>query len=149
MNNVIITGVQTLEYPETRPLLLLDVEYSGSNYEWSIYYYGSTASFQDYLSEEVKQDIYDDIQTKEEIWQNLDPKTKTISSSVDDEPITVDILKSEIVKPDFPDYYAKRRMEYPSIYEQLDAIWHGSGSVEYNAMKDKIQGVKNKHAKPN
>jgi hypothetical protein len=45
------------------------------------------------------------------------------------EVITVDIEKSEIVKPEIPDYYAKRRAEYPSIGDQLDAFWKGGDAA--------------------
>lgn len=149
MNSVTITGIQNSPYPETRPILLLDVEYSGSEYKWQIYY-DTTASLNEFLSEEKIQSIYDDIQSKEEEWQLLTPKTRSIDDPFSDSgSISVDIDKSEIVRPDIPDYYAKRRLEYPTIGDQLDAIWHGSGSVEYNSMKDKVIAVKNKHPKPN
>lgn len=42
-------------------------------------------------------------------------------------------------------YAEKRRREYPTIGDQLDAFWKGGAEAE--AMKAKIQAVKNKHPK--
>ena len=44
-------------------------------------------------------------------------------------------------------YYAElRQAEYPSIEEQLDAIF--KGGVAFDTMKVQIQGIKAKHPKP-
>jgi len=42
-------------------------------------------------------------------------------------------------------YKIRRRKEYPSIEEQLDALWKGGQAAE--DMKAKIQAVKNKYPK--
>lgn len=55
--------------------------------------------------------------------------------------------KGEIVCPDIPDYYAKRRSEYPPLADQLDAFWKGEASQDYQNMLAKIQAVKNKYPK--
>jgi hypothetical protein len=44
-----------------------------------------------------------------------------------------------------PDYYAKRREEYPSLAEQLDALWKGGADMA--AMMDKIKLIKAKYPK--
>jgi hypothetical protein len=67
---------------------------------------------------------------------------------VTNEEVRTPISKAEIVKPDFPDYYMKRRAEYPTIGEQLDALWKGAGTTDYEAIKSKILGVKQKNPKP-
>lgn len=47
----------------------------------------------------------------------------------------------------FTDDYAKRRREaYPSIGDQLDALW--KGGEEAAKMKQKILDVKNQYPKP-
>jgi phage baseplate assembly protein gpV len=42
-------------------------------------------------------------------------------------------------------YIAKRAAEYPSIGDQLDALWKGGAEAE--AMLAKVQAVKNKYPK--
>lgn len=42
-------------------------------------------------------------------------------------------------------YAEKRRREYPPIGDQLDAFWKGGAEAE--AMKAKVQAVKNKYPK--
>lgn len=42
-------------------------------------------------------------------------------------------------------YAEKRRLEYPPIGDQLDALW--KGGAEAQAMLEKIQAVKAKHPK--
>jgi len=42
-------------------------------------------------------------------------------------------------------YIAKRTAEYPSIGDQLDALWKGGAEAE--AMLAKVQAVKNKYPK--
>lgn len=44
------------------------------------------------------------------------------------------------------EYYGKRKIEYPPIEEQLDAIWKGGD--DYDDMKLKIISVKDKYPKP-
>ena len=45
------------------------------------------------------------------------------------------------------DFNEKREEEYPSIQEQLDAIW--AGGLEEQAMKAIMDGIKNKFPDPN
>lgn len=138
-----IAGVQSQPSPETRNLVYLQVYYDQNVYSWAIYV-SPEEDMESYVqanSERIKKEI----DLKEHEWQNLDPKTRTIN--VDGNDITVDIPKDEIVKPDIPDYYAKRRMEYPDVGEQFDSFWKGVGSSEYLQMQQKILEVKNKYPK--
>ena len=57
------------------------------------------------------------------------------------------ISKEEIVKPSIPDYYALRRSEYPSLGDQLDAVWKGTASQAFLDMQAKIALVKAKYPK--
>ena len=43
-------------------------------------------------------------------------------------------------------YARKRQVEYPSIGDQLDALWKGGSAAD--AMLEKIQAVKTKYPKP-
>ena len=43
-------------------------------------------------------------------------------------------------------YQAQRRPEYPSLADQLDALWKGGVAVE--EMKAKVEAVKAKYPKP-
>jgi hypothetical protein len=43
-------------------------------------------------------------------------------------------------------YQLQRRPEYPSLADQLDALWKGGQAVE--EMKAKIEAVKHKYPKP-
>jgi hypothetical protein len=64
------------------------------------------------------------------------------------QPVEVLITKEEIVKPSIPDYYALRRSEYPSLGDQLDAVWKGLDSQAFIEMQAKIAAVKAKYPKP-
>lgn len=44
------------------------------------------------------------------------------------------------------DYHAKRALEYPSLNDQLDAIWKGGAALE--EMRAQILAVKAKYPKP-
>lgn len=43
------------------------------------------------------------------------------------------------------DHVSLRRLEYPSIAEQLDALW--KGGAEADAMRERVLAVKTKHQK--
>lgn len=43
-------------------------------------------------------------------------------------------------------YQKKRRAEYPSIGDQLDALWKGEAALE--EMRAKVMAIKNKYSKP-
>jgi len=142
-------GLMTLEPPENRALALLKVHYNDTVYDWSIYVpqnnLGDIGGFLNSSKERIKSQIDE----KELEWEMLEPKTRTLGlpSLPGMEPMTVPIEKSEIVKPDYPDYYAKRRNEYPPIGDQLDAFWKGQDSPEYSIIMAKIAEVKEKYPK--
>ena len=93
--------------------------------------------------------INDDIDAKELIWTNLSPKTRTITDPITQDTTTVDIQKSEIVKPTIPDYYILRKREYPVLSDQLDAIWKGPNSPDFINMQNKINSIKTQYPKTN
>lgn len=141
-----LTGVQTLDAPETRPLVYLDIERNGITYKWALFAPADAGDLSAYLNS-ISDAIAADIDAKEAKWQALDPKTRTIEDPTGSS-ITVPISKEEIVHPDIPDYYAMRRNSYPSIGDQLGALWKGVNSAEFKAMQDRIQQVKNIYPKP-
>jgi hypothetical protein len=89
-----------------------------------------------------------DIDSKEADWVALEPKTRMILDPISDKYIESPISKEEIVKPSIPDYYALRRNEYPSLGDQLDAVWKGLDSQSFADMQAKIATVKAKYPKP-
>lgn len=138
-------GIYNPPAPETRVLLLLDVHYNDSVYDWQIFAPIETSDWAAFL-EENKSKIQTQIDNKELEWENLDPKTKVVEDPLGGQTI-IPIEKSEIVKADIPDYYAKRRAEYPAIGDQLDALWKGVDSPEFADVMLKIQQVKEKYPK--
>ena len=76
----------------------------------------------------------------------LTPKTREVTDPLTGQTTTVDIDKSEVVRPEIPDYYAKRRAEYPTLGDQMDEQWKGGDAAE--AMHQKILAVKAKYPKP-
>jgi hypothetical protein len=142
--SVSLEGLQSGIAGEERAVALLKVEHNGQTYDWSIYI-PPDVDLSDYLNSK-ELEIYADIDNKEAQWEALTPKTRDIIDSFTGETQTFDIDKSEIVKPDFPDYYAKRRTEYPSLSDQLDAMWKGGNAL--SDMLQKINEVKEKYPKP-
>lgn len=140
-----LAGIQTLPAPETRALVLLNVEYNGNIYSWSLFC-PPGVELQDFLATAGPL-VEAQIDAKEAAWAALTPKTRTIQDPLSNELITVDIQKEEIVRPDVPDYYALRRDNYPPIGDQLDAFWKGPNSPEYTNMLNRIQQVKNQFPK--
>ena len=124
-----LEGLLTPGGNEERAIADVNVAIDGQTYPWKVYI-PQNVILGDYL-ESVKEQIKNVILQKEEQWANLDPKTKTFTNPLTNEVQEVPIDKSEIVKPDIPDYYALRRSEYPSLGDQIGAIWKGTSSKEF------------------
>lgn len=105
---------------EDRDIIVLDVEYKKNTYSWSIYSVPG-------------QSIEDSI-------------TNALTSI--EQKIATQLAAGEEPTPEIPDYYAKRRTEYPSIGDQLGAIAKGLDSPEYLEILAKINAVKAKYPKP-
>ena len=142
--SISLEGLMSVGGDETRALAMVKVVHNEQTYDWQTFV-SEGVDLATYI-EESEARIKAEIDAKEAEWAALDPKTKEIVDGIMGEVITVDIEKSEIVKPEIPDYYAKRRAEYPSIGDQLDAFWKG-GDAEVE-MFAKIQAVKDKYPKP-
>lgn len=142
-----MTGLYTPGGSEDRNIAYLKIDYNGNLYDWVVYVPNDTGMGLSEYFEYIKTSIQSDIDAKEALWEALDPKTETIDDPFG-EPTIRDIDKSEIVKPDIPDYYAKRRAEYPPMNEQLGAIGKGIDSDEYKDILRMIDEVKAKYPKP-
>lgn len=140
-----LTGLQTLQPPEDRALAYLEVDLNGQKYDWQVYIPANVPDLSQYI-QDIEEKVIDDILAKEEQWANLNPKTREYVDPFG-ETKTIEIDKSEIVRPTIPDYYAMRRDNYPSIGDQLDALWKGVDSPEFIAILDKIREVKNMYPK--
>lgn len=144
--SIAITGIGGGGPNEERAWLSLLVEHNGQSYDWGIFIpVDNTMDLPTFLQSK-EAEIYADIDRKEAEWEALSPKTREVFSAADGENNVVDIRKEEIVHPDNPDYYAKRRTEYPPLANQLDAIWKGGESM--TAMANLINSIKQKYPKP-
>lgn len=142
--SISLEGLLTLGGDEDRALASVKVEHNGQTYDWQVYV-PPNANLSEFIAASEAA-VIKQIDAKEAEWAALDPKTRTIEDPITGETTTVPIDKSEIVRPDVPDYYAKRRAEYPKLGDQLDAMWKGSDDAW--AMLAKIQAVKDKYPKP-
>ena len=139
-----LEGLMSPGGDETRAIAMVKVDHNRQTYDWQIFIPNGVDLSEYAINAEPK--VKAEIDAKEAAWAALDPKTREIEDPMTGETITVDIPKDEIVRPEIPDYYAKRRKEYPSIGDQLDAFWKG-GQAEAD-MFDRIQAIKNKYPKP-
>lgn len=149
-STISLEGIASVGGNEDRALAHLKVEYNGNTYNWQIYV-PSGADLQTFLADaNTSAAVESQIDSKEAIWAALNPKTRTIVGSgiMGNPDITVNLSKEEVVKPDIPDYYAQRRDAYPSVGEQMGAIFKGIGSPEYAVVQQKIADVKAKYPKP-
>lgn len=146
MSEVILTGLASNLDGEDRALAHLKVVHNGSEYEWAVFVPRGVQDIANFL-ESVRQQVLDEIDAKEAEWTSLEPKVRTVEDPAGGS-IEVPIDKSEVVRPSIPDYYAKRRAEYPSLGDQLDAIWKGADSQAFSDMIAKISAVKAKYPKP-
>lgn len=144
-SKVNLVGIMSGVENEERALAILQVSHKGHDYEWKAFVPPGTTDLGQFVAG-IKSRILAEIDAKEAEWEALTPKTRTIEDPIMGISEVVDIPKAEIVCPEIPDYYAKRRAEYPSLAEQLDAMWKGGDAAD--AMQVLIQAVKNKFPKP-
>lgn len=147
MSEVILTGIASNIEGEDRALAHLQVEHNGNTYQWQAFVPRGTENLTEFV-ESSKASILADIDAKELAWAALEPKTRTVIDPVTGNAVETPITKDEIVKPSIPDYYAMRRNEYPSLGDQLDAMWKGANSQAFMDMQARIQQVKENHPKP-
>jgi hypothetical protein len=147
MSEVLLTGLASNLPNENRALAYIDVQHNEKTYNWQVFIPNNIDNIDEFL-QSSKQSILNDIDSKEAEWESLDPKTITVEDPMTGQSIDVPITKEQIVKPSIPDYYALRRDEYPSLGDQLDAVWKGSDSQAFSDMQAKIAAVKAKYPKP-
>ena len=141
--SVALEGLMSGMKDEERALAKVKVNHNGQDYDWEIYV-PAGADLSTFISNSEAR-LKAEIDAKEAQWAALTPKTREVTNPFAGT-TTVPIEKSEIVRPDVPDYYAKRRAEYPSVGDQLGAQW--KGGTEAADMLAKIQAVKDKYPKP-
>jgi hypothetical protein len=146
MSNINLVGLASNLPDENRALAYIEVQHNDNTYNWQIFIPPNIENIDQFL-ESAQQSILNDIDQKELAWTELEPKTKTINDPMTGQSTEVPISKEEIVKPSIPDYYALRRNEYPSLGDQLDAMWKGTTSQAFLDMQDKIASVKAKYPK--
>lgn len=127
MTTVSLEGLQSGMAGEDRAIAILKVDHNGQTYDWQIYV-------------PVGVDLSGFINgCGPRVGAEIDAKEAQWAAAPDGE-------KSDVVRPDIPDYYAKRRAAYPSFGEQLGAQW--KGGQEAADMQAQIQAVKDKYPKP-
>lgn len=146
MNEIAIVGISSNDNDDKRTNIFLKVTHNDEIFDWNIRMHPSfEGSFQDYVDQNID-NIHADINLKLEQWNNLNPKVQEIENYLGQK-VFVEIKKTDIVKPTYPDYYIIRQKEYPSINEQLDAFW--KGGVHQTDMYNKILQIKTKYSKNN
>lgn len=140
ISDIRLRGVQGMAPPETRALLLLDVDYNNQTYQWDIFL-PPGADLQEFLATCAPL-VKSQIDAREQEWAALAPKYREIPNPMGGGTTQVPITREEIVRPYVPDYYAQRRDAYPSLGDQLDAFWKGPAHPDYQAMMERIQQVK-------
>jgi hypothetical protein len=146
MSSINLVGLASNLPDENRALAYIEVQHNDNTYNWQIFIPNNVDNIDQFL-QSAQQSILNDINLKELAWTELEPKTRTINDPMTGQTIEVPISKEEIVKPSIPDYYALRRNEYPSLGDQLDAVWKGVGSQSFVDMQAKIAFVKAKYPK--
>jgi capsid portal protein len=148
MNQLVIKGIAPSNLQDDRTILILDVTFNDEIFDWQVRVPPSyTGIFSNYV-DDISDQIFADIENKMTIWQNLSPKTQeiVIDNFGEEQIITVPIHQQDIVKPTYPDYYVLRANEYPSLAEQLDAVW--KGGIPQQNMQQRIDDIKAKYPKP-
>jgi hypothetical protein len=147
MSSINLVGLASNLPDENRALAYIEVQHNDNTYNWQIFIPPNVENIDQFL-QSAQQSILNDIDQKELAWTELEPKTRGVLDPISGELIDTPISKDEIVKPSIPDYYALRRSEYPSLGDQLDAVWKGLDSQAFLDMQNKISSVKNKYPKP-
>ena len=135
-----LEGLQSGVTGEDRAIAILKVEHNSLTYDWMTFVPPDTDLATYIAASEAR--IKAEIDAKEALWA-ASPKMREIEGINGTETVAID--KSEIVRADNPDYYAKRRAEYPSVGDQLDAFWKGDAAM--NEMEAKIAAIKAKYPK--
>lgn len=135
-----LEGLQSGVTGEDRAIAILKVEHNSQTYDWMTFVPPDTDLATYIAASEAR--IKTEIDAKEALWA-ASPKMREIEGINGTETVAID--KSEIVCADNPDYYAKRRAEYPALGDQLDAVWKGDDAMA--AMAAKIAAVKAKYPK--
>lgn len=135
-----LEGLQSGVTGEDRAIAILKVEHNSQTYDWMTFVPPDTDLATYIAASEAR--IKAEIDAKETLWA-ASPKMREIEGINGTETVAID--KSEIVCADNPDYYAKRRAEYPALGDQLDAVWKGDDAMA--AMAAKIAAVKAKYPK--
>ena len=128
MTTVSLEGLQSGMAGEDRAIAILKVEHNGQTYDWQRYV-PAGVELSEFISG-LGPSVGAEIDAREADWAALTPKTREIEDPFTGQKTTVDIDKSEVVRPAIPDYYAQRRAEYPAMGDQLDAQWKGGDAAD-------------------
>jgi hypothetical protein len=122
-----IKGIVSNLLNDERLKVIVGVPIADANYDWFVLV-PPEQDWQAYVAENEAV-IIADVTAKIAEWETTDKETPL----------------ADYVQPEYPDYWAHRKNEYPSIGQQLDALW--KGGQEASAMKATVQSVKDKYPK--
>ena len=128
-------GIRTLAY--------VDVTYNANTYPWKVFV-PPNVDLMTYINSR-SDNIQAQIDAKEAIWANTNPIQ--VITRFDGSNTTHTLTKNDIVRPDDEDYYIKRLKTYPSIADQLDAIFKGVNSNEFISMANTMKAIKTIYGK--
>jgi len=144
MNKIILRGIAPGSQNDDRTVLIVDIHYNDEIFPWELRMPPTyTMNWDDYIDSNSDK-LFLELETKLTEWENLDPKFTEIEDPMG-MTSSVEITREDWVKPTYPDYYALRFREYPSLSEQLDSFWKGDDAIE--SMRDKIAEIKEKYPK--
>lgn len=131
-------GLKSGDAQDERTTFYLNVSIDGDTYPWFVKVAEGTDPAT-YLTAN-EDSILDAVQAKIDEWEETQPTTD------DGDGNEIPVSKADFVKPDYPDYFVKRKRAYPSLGEQLDAVWKGGQAQE--DMADLIASIKAQYPKP-
>lgn len=132
IDSIEFTGITNLP-DDDRALLFVKVQYRSNIYNWRVYASTETPSWGEFLNSANTQSfIMNEIDDVEARWSVLDPQPP----------------HDDYVVPETEDYWIKRKKAYPSITDQIGAIYRGANSADYITMQQTIAAVKAKYPKP-
>lgn len=148
MFEIKLLALETPPEPETRLLAHVEVTLADQVYDWRVYIPPSVTDRDAYLIQKLPE-IVAEIQALESHWEQI--KDTPLPDNLD--PFQTNTgpqfpRREDVIKPQIPDYYALRRDSYPSLGEQLDAIWKGVNHPDWQRIQTLIQEVKARYPKP-
>jgi hypothetical protein len=142
-----ITGISDNLINDERLKVYIDVTVSAGTFKWFVLV-PPDQDLQTYIFDnEIS--ITADVQKKVDSWEEggkdiiIVPNNPMMGGT---ETVERKITIYDYVQPDYPDYWVHRKLAYPPIGQQLDAMWKGGQDAAM--MEALIKAIKEKYPKP-